>query len=331
MSKIRAVIVSYSDPQAAARAVKSLRDQTVDLSEIVVVNNRPNESVVETGNGVTLIEPATNLGYAGGANLGALGSDSDWLFFLNPDAVAAEDCLSRLLDAAGDAEVGAVGAQVLLPDGRVNAGDNPLHISGLSWSGRYGEPPEAGPPRDVAVVSGAAVLVRTAAWEALGGLAEEFFLYYDDVDFALRLQIAGWRVVFQPAAIVEHDYEFDKGDLKWFYLERNRAWSIATVPSSRTLLLLAPLLAASEIGLLGRAIREGWWRQKLRAWRSVLSNLTAIEQRRRVVQATRTNSDRDWLQLTRSAVDSPLAASSAARAAAPLLSWYRRVVIWAAG
>ncbi len=139
--------------------------------------------------------------------------------------------------------------------------------------------------------------MRTAAWEALGGLAEEFFLYYDDVDFALRLQIAGCRVVFQPAAIVEHDYDFDKGDLKWFYLERNRAWSIATVPSTRTLLLLAPLLAASEIGLLARAIREGWWRQKLRAWRSVLSNFAAIEQRRRVVQATRTNSDRDWAQL----------------------------------
>ncbi len=331
MSKIRAVIVSYADPQAAARAVQSVRAQSVDVSEIVVVNNRANESVVEAGNDVTLIEPATNLGYAGGANLGALGSDSDWLFFLNPDAVAAEDCLSSLLDAAGDADVGAVGAQVLLPDGRVNAGDNPLHISGLSWSGRYGEAHEAGPPRDVAVVSGAAVLVRTAAWEALGGLAEEFFLYYDDVDFAVRLQIAGWRVVFQPAAIVEHDYDFDKGDLKWFYLERNRAWSIATVPSGRTLLLLAPLLVASEIGLLARAIREGWWRQKLRAWRSVLSSLTAIEQRRRVVQATRTNSDRGWLQLTQSAVDSPLAASSVARAGAPLLSWYRRIVIWAAG
>ncbi len=77
MSKIRAVIVSYADPQDAARAVQSLRDQTVDLSEIVVVNNRPNESVVGAGHDVTLIKPATNLGYAGGANLGALRSDSD--------------------------------------------------------------------------------------------------------------------------------------------------------------------------------------------------------------------------------------------------------------
>ena len=324
---MRAVIVSYADAAATANAARSLQQQTVPLAEVVVVNNLPGADLAELPEGVRLIEPATNLGYPGGANLGAAGAQTDWIFFLNPDAVAQPDCLERLLEAGTDDRVGAVGAQVLLPSGLVNAGDNPLHLNGVSWAGRYGEPAESGAPRDAAVVSGAATLVRTAAWDALGGMNAEYFLYHDDVELSLRLWISGWRVVFQPAALVEHYYEFEKGNGKWFYLERNRAWTVLYAYGTRTLILLAPLLLATELAVFARAVGGGWWKEKLRAWAAVVSSCSAISRRRRSVQAQRQVSDFAWLNLTKAEFETPLAQSGAASALGPAVAAYRRAVL----
>jgi GT2 family glycosyltransferase len=322
---VSAVVVSYADPDATARAVASLRAQTVAPAQIVVVENHPTRRVGDL-EGTTVVSPGANLGYTGGANLGARHSGGDWLVLLNPDAVAEPDCVEQLM-AAADEQTGIVGAQVLLPDGRVNAGDNPLHVTGISWSGRYLEPAENGPPRSVAVASGAALLVRRAAWEAIGGLAEPFFLYHDDVDLAWRMRLAGWDVRFQPQARVCHDYAFDKSAEKWFWLERNRAWSVLCNYDARTLALLAPVLVAAEGAVLARALSEGWWRQKLRAWGAVLRHGPAIARRRRTVQGERRVSDAEIVGRMAGTFATPLTRAGLAGRLGPVIERYRRWVL----
>ena len=106
------------------------------------------------------------------------------------------------------------------------------------------------------------------------------------------MRLAGWDVRFQPRATVTHDYAFDKGSRKWFYLERNRAWTVLTCYSGRSLVLLAPLLLASEAAIVLKARREGWWPEKRAAWAAVLEGpprargRAAAPCRRRVAQAT---------------------------------------------
>lgn len=326
MESVCAIVVSYEEPAATRAAVASLLAQTHALREIVVVDNGPPGCLGDIDGARVLSQPS-NRGYTGGANAGARAAlEADWLFFLNPDAVAAPDCVERLL-AAAEVNTAILGAQVLLPGGeRVNAGANPLHLTGLSWSGRFEEPREDGPARETAVVSGAALIVRRAAWEQLGGLTERFFLYHDDVDLAWRARLIGWSVRFVPAATVEHEYAFDKGREKWFYLERNRMWTILTLYSARSLLLLTPLLLATEAGILLAAARQGWLREKLRASLAVIAWLPALTARRRVVQSTRRTSDAELLALQTASVLTPVLRSPMVARANPWLERYRALL-----
>jgi GT2 family glycosyltransferase len=326
---VSAIIVSYADARATRGAVESLRAQTRPPDEVIVVDNHPDAPAAAAldGAAVELLRPSGNIGFAPACNLASERARGDHLLILNPDAIAEPECVERLLEASGDG-VGLVGAQVLLPDGvRVNAGDNPLHVAGLSWSGRYLEPREQGPPRDAAVVSGAAMLVRARAFRDLGGFPPGFFLYGEDVDLAWRLRLAGWGVRFCPGAAVRHDYTFAKGREKWFWLERNRLWVVLCNYEGRTLLALAPLLAGVELAVLLLAARSGWLGEKLRSYGALARALPALIRWRRRVQAARRAGDRELLGRMVGRLETPLLRSPLLVIGNPVMDRYRRAVL----
>ncbi|HEX5307680.1 MAG TPA: glycosyltransferase family 2 protein [Solirubrobacteraceae bacterium] len=309
---VTAAIVCYdSDSEELRLAIDSLRSQSRPPRQILLLDNGPGaERAAELdGYAPTLrtIDCGSNLGYGGAINLAARESDSDYLLCMNPDAHAHEDCVEQLLRVAdADRQVALVGAQILLADGSCNAGDNPLHPTGISTSGHYGEPREQAPPREVAVVSGACCLIRRASLLSLGGFFERLFLYYEDVDISWRARIAGMRVVYCPAASVSHGYEFGRRERKWFLLERNRLLCLLSNYEAKTLMLLAPLLALTELGLLAVAARGGWLRQKLAGYRSLLAMAATLPARRCAVAATRRHSDAQLLGLFDDRLDSAL-------------------------
>jgi GT2 family glycosyltransferase len=246
--------------------------------------------------------------------------------FVNPDAIVDADCVSTLLRSVG-ARTGVVGAQILLPDGRTNAGDNPVHVTGIAWSGRYGEPRERGEARRVGSVSGAALLARAAAYAEVDGMCGRFFLYEDDVDLCWRMRLAGWDVLYAPDAVVWHEYEFDKGTMKWFWLERNRLWTVLSNYSVITLILLAPLLLGTELMVLAQAIRGGWTDRLLHAWGSTALGLPRLVRWRRRVQHGRRVGDREIVELMSGRVETSLLDSPLTLRINPVLAGYRRIVL----
>ena len=336
MSTITAVIVSYNEEPAQLRAaVDSLLAQTRPPVEVLVMDNQPARDTAAVLAGypahVRRIECPTNPGYAA-LNEAAVQAVGEHLLCLNPDARAHVHCLERLAAVAdADANVGLVGAQILLEDGQTrNAGANPLHPTGISPSGGYGEPCESGAPRDAIVVSGACFLARREAFLALGGFVEEFFLYYEDVDLGWRTRIAGLRVVYCPEARVTHSYDAGASPWKWFLLERNRLFSVLANYELRTLLLYSPLLLATEAGLLAVAARGGWLAAKLRTYRSLLALRTRLGAQRRAVQLSRRRSDGQLLSFFDERIDSPLISRAGARLAnlfcVPYLSLVRHAL-----
>jgi GT2 family glycosyltransferase len=229
--------------------------------------------------------------------------------FLNPDAVPSEGCLDELRRIAAERPAwGAWQALVTMNQGtRINTAGNVIHYLGIGWAGQLGEPVANAPrsPEEVGFASGAALAVRRMDWERLDGFDERYFMYCEDMDLGLRLRLSGSGIGIAPAARVEHDYEFAKGERKWYLLERNRWWTVVSDYPTRLLLLLAPALILSELALLAVAARGGWLRVKLRAQLAVVREFPQMLERRRRVQALRTVSEHVFAEGLSDQLDNP--------------------------
>jgi GT2 family glycosyltransferase len=330
--RVSAIVVTYRQVELTLAALASLEAQSRPFDELIVVDNDPEHSAREP---VLAAHPGArvlneqNIGYAPACNRGAAVATGDALFFLNPDAEAEPDCLERLLAVREEHPAArVVTPQVLMADGEtINAGENRTHLTGITWCGRLGEPAETGPPRPVFVTTGAAMLVDAEHYRQVEGYCEEFFLYYEDPDLCWRTWIVGREVWFVPAARVRHHYHWGESTAKWFHLERNRLLSVLTNYRLSTLLVLAPLLLATELALLLVAGREGWRPEKLRAYASVWERRAWMAGRRRRLAPMRRTRDAELIEKFRAVVDSPQIESSAPRRAVPLLRLYRTAAV----
>ena len=130
-----------------------------------------------------------NLGSAAGHNALAELSEDVYLLILNPDAETAPNCISSLVRTMKP-KVGSVEARQLPLE---HPKDYDYKSLETSWS------------------STACLLTTVKAYlEVKGFDSETFFLYCDDVDYSWRLRLAGWKVLYQPMAVVFHDKRLTK-------------------------------------------------------------------------------------------------------------------------
>lgn len=239
---IAAVVLTYDAPEGMlAECVSSLLPDATgaadgDLFVIVVDNGRRARDLGPLLDRVTLVEAPTNLGYAGGVNLGvhrALEQGADAVMVLNDDVVVEPGWLAPLVAELDDPAVGAVQPLLLLagePPLRVNSRGVHLGRDGAGTDIGLGEldrPDAHDPPTDLELFTGGAVLLRAEFVRATGGFDERFFLYYEDVDLALRGAELGWRYRFVPSSRVVHRGSVTAGAhsaLAAYHRERNRLW-----------------------------------------------------------------------------------------------------------
>ncbi|HEY3959507.1 MAG TPA: glycosyltransferase family 2 protein [Solirubrobacteraceae bacterium] len=163
---------------------------------------------------VVLIEAGSNLGYSAGNNLGlryALEHGMRWAMLVNNDATVAPDVLTGFERAArARPRAGILAGKVLLADRPQTiwfAGQRVSELLGYSGRPRgYGRPdgPRYGRVQPTGRAVGALMAISREAIEQAGLLAEDLFLYVEDVDWALRVRAAGFEVVFAPAARAWH-------------------------------------------------------------------------------------------------------------------------------
>jgi GT2 family glycosyltransferase len=272
---------------------------------VIVVDNGGTDPVAIEGFG-RLVEPSSNLGFAGGCNRGAAEASGDVLVFLNPDTVVEPGGLSALARTLEDRSIGIAMARLRLLDRPelLNSGGTVVHVSGLAWAGRYGEPAEElRELEDVAAPSGAAMAIRRDLFRELGGFTEELFMYLEDTELGWRSRLHGVRVVVDPGADVYHDYEFGRHPTKLALLERNREILVLTAYSLRLLLALAPVLVATELAMLAVAAKQRWLGGKLNGWWWLARNAGWLRRHRGKTQSLRRVPDRELAEYLTPSVD----------------------------
>jgi GT2 family glycosyltransferase len=259
---------------------------------------------------VCLVEPGKNLGFAGGANLGAERAGGDVLVFLNPDTVVAPGAIAELARTLEEPSIGIAmpRLRLLAEPELLNSAGNVVHVSGLAWPGGYRTRAEAlTEERDVPYASGAALATRADVFRELGGFTDELFMYQEDLELSWRARLRGLRVVVNPRADVYHDYRFEPDRGKRYLLERNRLVFVLSSFSPRLLAVLAPVLASAELAILALALREGWGREKVAGWAWLARNARWLARHRRETQGLRRVSDRELAVLLTPVVDPGMA------------------------
>lgn len=233
-SPIGIVIVSLNTRELLRGCLESLRNCTLPVRIVVVDNGSTDGSqaiVAADFPEARLIEPTHNLGFGAANNLGVdlllNGADVPpaYVLLLNPDTIVragAIETLARFL--AAHPRVGLVGPRLLNPDHSIQSAAFrfptlvmtaldlfppgevlPGRLYGSWWHGRYPQEQCANAaPFPIDHPLGACMLIRRAAWEAIGGFDRRYFMYSEEIDLCWRLRTAGWAIWQVPHAQVTH-------------------------------------------------------------------------------------------------------------------------------
>jgi hypothetical protein len=328
------LIVSWNNGKELARTLPAVTAELEDEDELIVVDNDSDdgspELVARLAPAARLLRSGRNAGFAAASNTGATHAGGDLLVILNPDA-APMPGWGEAIRRPWVEDRGWAAWQALVADHggeRINSAGNPVHFTGLVWAGSHGRPiSEAPAAGEVSALSGACLAIPREAWGRAGGFPEQFFLYCEDSDLSLRLRIAGGALGIEPAAVVDHEYEFGSSAQKWRWLERNRWAFLIRIYPTKLLVLLAPALLATELALIPASIAAGWGRQKLGSYAEVARWLPRLLRERREIQATRSISAAEFAGWLTAELDSPFIPAAARSAPVRLLlrSYWRLV------
>ncbi|MFN8103681.1 MAG: glycosyltransferase family 2 protein [Acidimicrobiia bacterium] len=217
---VAVVVVAHNSAADLPACLASAHAEGAD--EVVVVDNASGDAsaAVARDQGARVLVNSDNVGFASAVNAGVAATAAPIVFLLNPDAVLHPGALKQVAARLGSEQgIGAVGPRVEHPDGTLQASCRAfpsvfvgaVHgFLGLFWSDnplsrRYTLAGwDHATERDVDWVSGCAVAISRDAFTSVDGFDPAYFMYVEDVDFCWRLHRHGWRVVYDPAAVVTH-------------------------------------------------------------------------------------------------------------------------------
>ena len=220
--KLSVIIVTWNSTDDIETCIASLRFR--GSSKTTVVDNASTDTTIKklaSFPSINLIANHHNLGYAHANNQGIEAAQGEYILLLNPDTCLKPDALDILAEYLDEhPDVGAVAPKLLNPDGSVQHSIRSFpttssvfwELFGLSrlfqQSHRFGRWRMAyfdyDNPGEVEQPMTSCMMVRRSIFEELGGLDECFPIFYNDVDFSLRMHTAGWKTVYLPQAQVFH-------------------------------------------------------------------------------------------------------------------------------
>lgn len=285
---VYAITLNWNHPDDTIACLQSLATQTYpNLRLLVVDNGSQDDSIARIRAAypdVELLARPDNGGFAKGMNCGirhALEAGAAYTFLVNNDTYLAPDAIAQLVGAA-QPDIG-----LLAPI--IYYADTPQRVwsIGAMFNHWLLEPHKN--PRGMVdtgqwtmslereFVAACGLLTPRPVWEQVGLFDERFFMYYEDLDFCLRLQRAGWRVIVQPQAKMWHKVSLSSGGFDSPNERYAMARSSVLYFRKHTRFWQWPLIgfwrAGSAVQTTFRLVRSGKWAALRAYWRGLWHGL----------------------------------------------------------
>ncbi len=238
--KVIIILLNYNRHKDIIECLNSVFSQDYPNYEVVVVDNRSSDGssavIKREYPAVCLIENSANLGYAGGNNVGmryAISQDAEYIWLLNDDTTVDPKCLNEIIEAAEKSDLIGLVSPIIYDS------DNPKQAqfagSYMNWKdiSLIYENWEREVEKDCEIggdlcLWGTALLIKRRVIEKIGYLKEEYFAYWEDIEYSLRSIRAGFKNIVCKSGKVFHKNRFDesgiarKGQTYHYFMQRNR-------------------------------------------------------------------------------------------------------------
>jgi GT2 family glycosyltransferase len=263
MKSVSIVTVNFNQPHVTEDLLKSLAEvNTYPDIEIIVVDNgskvNPVPAWKQRYQNVKFIRSDLNTGFAGGNNIGIREATGEYLFLINNDTEVTAELIGKLVQTMEEnPKIGIISPKIHYFDhpGMLQyTGYTPMnyYTARNASIGQFEE--DKGQYDKLSGVTGyahgAAMMIKRAALEKAGGMAENYFLYYEELDWCERIRKAGYEVHVDLSALIYHKESVSVGKrtaLKEFFMNRNRILFIRKNASGLTFFIFCCYFFAAVV------------------------------------------------------------------------------------
>lgn len=223
-NKIYIILLNYNSADDTIECIESIRENETKLNyEIVVVDNKSQDNSIqklEKINNIKLIKSDENNGFASGNNIGikyAIENGAQYILLLNNDTIIEKNAISILEEQLNNHnELGIIGSRIMYYDNKelINyCGGEIDWLKATSIHNNYKQKFNNNMEKFFYTnfITGCCMLIKKEVFEKVGYLPEEYFMYYEDVDFCVRVKEAGYKLGIDTSSVIYHKVSASSG------------------------------------------------------------------------------------------------------------------------
>lgn len=243
MKKVSIILVNYNGYFDTVECIKSLKNIAYDNYEIIIVDNGSTDDYLKLKktymqDNVIVINSGSNLGFSGGNNIGikyAIENKTDYILLLNNDTEVEPDFLNYMVNDCMDSNDNVVVTNKIMymrEKNKIWYGGgkfNSITSRTIAYGINQEDCKEYNMPMKVSFASGCCLLIPVGIIESIGLMSEDFFLYCEDTEYCLRIQRAGYEILYEPNSKIYHKVNASTSKItgiQTYYLVRNKMYIV---------------------------------------------------------------------------------------------------------
>lgn len=220
--KLDLIVVNYNSTNCLKKLIQSTKKISKILNKIIIIDNNSNNFNLKKNKNIKIIKNKKNLGFAKAVNQGIKISKSKLILLLNPDTYFTNDSIKKTFNLINeDSSIGVIGGKIFFPNHKIypSANNKPTFLTGIfeftnlkkifpknKYSKEFWieQNIKITEPKEVSSVCGAYMIFRRLNRNKLNLFSEDYFMYMEDVDFGIKNNENGLKVIFDPNSFVIH-------------------------------------------------------------------------------------------------------------------------------